>query len=100
MTVSLRTGQSFLPVTGTVEESGQENAPLLVRATRKRIHLLFIIATVLIKTCIVLRLPDKKQAMFVILAEMSLSCFGYCWWGEKKNPTPQENKLLPYVSDS
>lgn len=69
MTVSLRTGRSFLPVMGTVEESGQENALLLVRVTRKRIHLLLIIYTPLIKTCVVLRFRYDKQAIFVLMAE-------------------------------
>lgn len=50
MTVSLRTGQNFLPVMGTVEESGQENALLLVRVTSKLMPLLLIIDTVLFKT--------------------------------------------------
>lgn len=69
MTVSLRTGRSFLPVMGTVEESGQENALLLVRVTRKIMLLLLIIATVLIKTCVVLRFPYNKRAKFLIMAE-------------------------------
>lgn len=46
MIVSLQTGQSFLLAMGTVEELEQENALLLVRITRKIIHLLL---TVLIK---------------------------------------------------
>jgi len=54
---------------GNVEESGRENALLSVRVTRKIIHLLLIIATVLTKTCVVLRFPCNKQVMFVIVAE-------------------------------
>ena len=69
MIVSLQTGQSFLPAMGTVEESEQENALLLVRVTRKTMHLLLIVATVLIKALVVLRLPYDKQATFVIGTE-------------------------------
>lgn len=69
MTVSLQTGQSFLPVMGTVEESGQENALLSVRVTRKIMHPILIIAIVLVKTWVVLRFPYDKQATFVIVAE-------------------------------
>lgn len=50
MTVSLQTGQNFLPVMETVEESGQENALLLVRVTSKKLLLLLIIDNVLFKT--------------------------------------------------
>lgn len=73
MTVSLQTGQSFLPVMGTVEESGQENALLSVRSTRKIMRLLLIIATVLIKACIVLWFPYDKQGMSVIVAGSRLN---------------------------
>lgn len=69
MIVNLQTGQSFLPVMETVEESEQENALLLVRVTRKTMHLLLIVATVLIKALVVLRLPYDKQATFVIGTE-------------------------------
>lgn len=87
MTASLRTGQSFLPVMGTVEESGQENALLLVRVTRKRTHLLLIIASALLKTCVVLRFHYDKQAIFVLMAESrpNITVMLYMLGVEKKN---------------
>lgn len=95
MTVSLQTGQSFLPVMGTVEESGQENALLLVRVTRKIMHLLLIIATALIKTCIVLRRPYKKQTLFVIMAEgsPSITAMLYILSVEQRNTGEQTSAI-------